>query len=252
MDKIEFIRNHIEKLDINISEEQCCQFLKYYEMLVEKNKVMNLTGITEFEEVVEKHFVDSLSLVKSIKLNGDESLIDVGTGAGDSFKSCCKGIRIWFPGIPIKIMFPNLKITLMDSLNKRLLFLNEVINKLGLDKIELVHGRAEDLGKNSNYREKYDLCVSRAVANISTLSEYCIPFIKLNGYFICYKADGCMNEINIGKNAIKVLGGEIEEIVDFNLPDTDIKRKIINIKKIKNTPKKYPRKPGLPSKEPII
>ena len=219
MDKIEFIRNHIEKLDINISEEQCCQFLKYYEMLVEKNKVMNLTGITEFEEVVEKHFVDSLSLVKSIKLNGDESLM---------------------------------KITLMDSLNKRLLFLNEVINKLGLDKIELVHGRAEDLGKNSNYREKYDLCVSRAVANISTLSEYCIPFIKLNGYFICYKADGCMNEINIGKNAIKVLGGEIEEIVDFNLPDTDIKRKIINIKKIKNTPKKYPRKPGLPSKEPII
>lgn len=239
MDKIEFIRNHIEKLDINISEKQCCQFLKYYEMLVEKNKVMNLTGITEFEEVVEKHFVDSLSLVKSIKLNGDESLIDVGTGAG-------------FPGIPIKIMFPNLKITLMDSLNKRLLFLNEVINKLGLDKIELVHGRAEDLGKNSNYREKYDLCVSRAVANISTLSEYCIPFIKLNGYFICYKADGCMNEIKIGKNAIKVLGGEIEKIVDFNLPDTDIKRKIINIKKIKNTPKKYPRKPGLPSKEPII
>ena len=239
MDKIEFIRNHIEKLDINISEEQCCQFLKYYEMLVEKNKVMNLTGITEFEEVVEKHFVDSLSLVKSIKLNGDESLIDVGTGAG-------------FPGIPIKIMFPNLKITLMDSLNKRLLFLNEVINKLGLDKIELVHGRAEDLGKNSNYREKYDLCVSRAVANISTLSEYCIPFIKLNGYFICYKADGCMNENKIKKNAIKVLGGEIEEIVDFNLPDTDIKRKIINIKKIKNTPKKYPRKPGLPSKEPII
>ena len=140
MDKIEFIRNHIEKLDINISEEQCCQFLKYYEMLVEKNKVMNLTGITEFEEVIEKHFVDSLSLVKSIKLNGDESLIDVGTGAG-------------FPGIPIKIMFPNLKITLMDSLNKRLLFLNEVTNKLGLDKIELVHGRAEDLGKNSNYRE---------------------------------------------------------------------------------------------------
>ena len=121
-----------------------------------------------------------------------------------------------------------------------------------MNKIELVHGRAEDLGKNSNYREKYDLCVSRAVANISTLSEYCIPFIKLNGYFICYKADGCMNEINIGKNAIKVLGGEIEEIVDFNLPDTDIKRKIINIKKIKNTSKKYPRKAGLPSKEPII
>lgn len=239
MDKIEFIKNHIEKLDIEISEVQCNQFLKYYEMLVEKNKVMNLTGITEFEEVVDKHFVDSLSLVKSIKLNGNESLIDVGTGAG-------------FPGIPIKIMFPNLHITLIDSLNKRLLFLNEVITQLKLSEIELVHGRAEDLGKNLKYREKYDLCVSRAVANISTLSEYCIPFIKLNGYFISYKADGCVDEINAGKKSINLLGGEIEKIVDFNLPDTEIKRKIINIKKKKNTPKGYPRKPGLPSKEPIM
>ena len=236
--KSELIKQ-LKKIDIEIDEEKVIRFYKYMNLLIEWNKKINLTAIIEPNDIILKHFVDSLSLVKSIKLNGDESLIDVGTGAG-------------FPGIPIKIMFPNLKITLMDSLNKRLLFLNEVINKLGLDKIELVHGRAEDLGKNSNYREKYDLCVSRAVANISTLSEYCIPFIKLNGYFICYKADGCMNEINIGKNAIKVLGGEIEEIVDFNLPDTDIKRKIINIKKIKNTPKKYPRKPGLPSKEPII
>ena len=238
MDKIEFIRNHIEKLDINISEEQCCQFLKYYEMLVEKNKVMNLTGITEFEEVVEKHFVDSLSLVKSIKLNGDESLIDVGTGAG-------------FPGIPIKIMFPNLKITLMDSLNKRLLFLNEVINKLGLDKIELVHGRAEDLGKNSNYREKYDLCVSRAVANLSTLSEYCIPFIKKDGVFASYKASDSEEEINNSKNAIKILGGSISKVCETALPGTEVKRNIVIIKKDKCTSKKYPRKAGTPSKEPL-
>lgn len=238
MDKIEFIRNHIEKLDIKISEEQCNQFLNYYEMLIEKNKVMNLTGITDFEEVVDKHFVDSLSLVKSIELNGNEKLIDIGTGAG-------------FPGIPIKIMFPNLKVTLVDSLNKRLLFLNEVINEIKLKNIEVVHGRAEDLGKKIDYREQYDLCVSRAVANIATLSEYCIPFIKLDGYFICYKADGCIDEINSGSKAIKILGGEVEKIINFNLPDTDIKRKIINIKKIKNTPKKYPRKPGLPSKEPI-
>ena len=238
MDKIEFIRNHIEKLDINISEEQCCQFLKYYEMLVEKNKVMNLTGITEFEEVVEKHFVDSLSLVKSIKLNGDESLIDVGTGAG-------------FPGIPIKIMFPNLKITLMDSLNKRLLFLNEVINKLGLDKIELVHGRAEDLGKNSNYREKYDLCVSRAVANLSTLSEYCIPFIKKDGVFASYKASDSEEEINNSKNAIKILGGSISKVCETTLPGTEVKRNIVIIKKDKCTSNKYPRKAGTPSKEPL-
>ena len=238
MDKIEFIRNHIEKLDINISEEQCCQFLKYYEMLVEKNKVMNLTGITEFEEVVEKHFVDSLSLVKSIKLNGDESLIDVGTGAG-------------FPGIPIKIMFPNLKITLMDSLNKRLLFLNEVINKLGLDKIELVHGRAEDLGKNSNYREKYDLCVSRAVANLAVLSEYCIPYVKVDGYFIPYKSGEIEDELNESKKAIKILGGKTQKVVQFELPDTDIARSLVIIKKEKNTGMKYPRKSGIPSRKPL-
>ena len=235
--KSELIKQ-LKKIDIEIDEEKVIKFYKYMNLLIEWNKKINLTAIIEPNDIILKHFVDSLSLVKSIKLNGDESLIDVGTGAG-------------FPGIPIKIMFPNLKIILIDSLNKRLLFLNEVINILGLDKIELVHGRAEDLGKNSNYREKYDLCVSRAVANISTLSEYCIPFIKLNGYFICYKADGCMNEINIGKNAIKVLGGKIKNIDEFVLPDSDMSRNVIIIDKIKNTPNKYPRKAGIPVKEPL-
>ena len=229
----------LSRLNIQFTDKQIEQFMKYYDLLIEKNRVMNLTAITDLNEVMTKHFLDSVLISNVLDMSDFYTLVDVGTGAG-------------FPGIPIKILFPHLKVTLIDSLNKRLKFLDDVISELGLDGIETVHGRAEDLGNNDLYREKYDLCVSRAVANISTLSEYCIPFIKLNGYFICYKADGCMNEINIGKNAIKVLGGEIEEIVDFNLPDTDIKRKIINIKKIKNTPKKYPRKPGLPSKEPII
>ena len=229
----------LSQLNIQFTDKQIEQFMKYYDLLIEKNKVMNLTAITDLNEVMTKHFLDSVLISNVLNMSDFYTLVDVGTGAG-------------FPGIPIKILFPHLKVTLIDSLNKRLKFLDDVISELELDGIETVHGRAEDLGNNDLYREKYDLCVSRAVANISTLSEYCIPFIKLNGYFICYKADGCMNEINIGKNAIKVLGGEIEEIVDFNLPDTDIKRKIINIKKIKNTPKKYPRKPGLPSKEPII
>lgn len=238
MDKIQFIKNKIEKMDIEISEKQCNQFFIYYEMLVEKNKVMNLTGITDFEEVVTKHFVDSISLVKSVDVNSFQTMIDVGTGAG-------------FPGIPIKIMFPELKITLMDSLNKRILFLNEVISRLELDNIELIHGRAEDTARDKNYREKFDLCVSRAVANISTLSEYCLPFVKKNGIFVCYKAGNSLDEIETGKNAIKILGGEIEKVIDFNLPDTDISRKIINIQKRNITPKRYPRKAGTPSKEPI-
>jgi len=252
LDRSEF-QKILKEINVELTDNQCDQFDKYYEILVEWNKVMNLTGITQYDEVLVKHFVDSLAVFKAVcELSGTDndiknkinyfknvSVIDVGTGAG-------------FPGVPIKIAFPETDVCLLDSLNKRVNFLNEVINQLGIKKVDAIHSRAEDGARNPLYREKYRIGVSRAVANISTLSEYCIPFIKLNGYFICYKADGCMNEINIGKNAIKVLGGEIEEIVDFNLPDTDIKRKIINIKKIKNTPKKYPRKPGLPSKEPII
>lgn len=228
----------LEKLGISLSEEQINQFLKYYEMLVEKNKVMNLTAITEFEEVVVKHFLDSISISKYYDMEKVETLIDVGTGAG-------------FPGIPLKIAYPNLKITLLDSLNKRIKFLAEVCEELGLQNVELIHGRAEDYGINANYREKYNICVSRAVANLSTLSEYCLPFVKVGGYFISYKSGNVEEEILSSKNALRILGADLEKVETFMLPDTDIRRSFVFIKKTKNMAKKYPRKAGLPSKEPL-
>ena len=232
-----FIEN-IKNIGIELSDNQLQLFNKYYELLVEKNKVMNLTAITEYQEVLTKHFLDSLTLIKVIDINNVDSVIDVGTGGG-------------FPGIPLKIAFPHLKITLLDSLNKRVNWLNEVVVELGLDNINAIHGRAEEFGQNTQYREKYDLCVSRAVANLATLSEYCIPFVKKDGYFVSYKAATANDEMKAADKAIGLLGGKIEEVCSFNLEDTDMERNLIKIKKIKNTAKKYPRKAGLPSKEPI-
>lgn len=228
----------LEELNIKLEKRQICQFLQYYELLVEWNLFMNLTAITDFDEVLKKHFIDSLSLVKSMDLSKEYSVIDIGTGAG-------------FPGIPLKIAFPNLKITLLDSLNKRIKFLNEVIEKLELKDIKTIHGRAEDFAKDKEYREAYDLCVSRAVANLSTLSEYCLPYVKVGGKFISYKSEKISDEMNAAKNAIHILGGNVSGQVDFNLPDSDIYRNLFIIDKIKETPKKYPRKAGLPSKEPL-
>ncbi len=227
----------LENLGMKLSEKQIEQFLLYYEMLVEQNKVMNLTAITDYEEVLKKHFIDSLSLVKAYDLSKEISIIDVGTGAG-------------FPGLPLKIAFPNLQVTLLDSLNKRVYFLNTVIEKLGLSDIKGIHGRAEDFAKNT-LREKYDLCVSRAVANLSTLSEYCLPFVKVGGQFISYKSEKIVEEKTAAENAIKILGGKVANQVEFTLPDCDIYRNLFVIEKIKNTPKKYPRKAGLPAKEPL-
>ena len=235
---IDSFEKDLEELNINLEKRQICQFLKYYELLVEWNSFMNLTAITDFDEVIKKHFIDSLSLVKAIDLSKNYSVIDIGTGAG-------------FPGIPLKIAFPNLEITLLDSLNKRIKFLNEVIEKLGLENIETIHGRAEDFAKDKNYRQSYDLCVSRAVANLSTLSEYCLPYVKTGGKFISYKSEKITDEMNAAKKAINILGGNISGQVDFNLPDSDIYRNLFIIEKIKDTPMKYPRKAGLPSKEPI-
>lgn len=229
---------NMRMISVELTDKQISQFIKFYEMLVEWNKVMNLTGITEYDEVVMKHFVDSLSIVKINGLDDVKSIIDVGTGAG-------------FPGIPLKIAFPEMKITLLDSLNKRINFLNAVIDELGLEDIETIHGRAEDFAKKVDYREQYDLCVSRAVANLSTLSEYCLPYVKVGGSFIPYKSGEIDEELNNSKKAVQILGGQIEEVVKFQLPDTDIGRSFVKIKKIKNTAKKYPRKAGLPAKEPL-
>lgn len=228
-----------EKLGICLTDKQYEQFYKYYELLNEWNKVMNLTAITELEDVVNKHFIDSLSLVKVVELNKKNiSMIDVGTGAG-------------FPGIPLKIVFSKISLVLLDSLNKRLQFLNEVIEKLDLNDVVTIHGRAEDYGQDREYRESFDICVSRAVANTATLAEYCIPFVKPGGMFVAYKSGKIEEEMDQGKGAIKILGGEIEKIEQFILSGTDAKRDLVVIRKKRKTDKRYPRKAGLPKKEPI-
>lgn len=235
--------NICNKINIEISDDQINCFEKYYELLIEKNKVMNLTAITDKEDVIVKHFIDSIALIpyltdKGININNKLKIIDIGTGAG-------------FPGLPLKIMMPDVKFTLLDSLNKRVSFLNEVIDELKLKDIEALHGRAEDYASDNKYREKYDICVSRAVANLSTLSEYCIPFVKEDGFFISYKAGESEEEINNSKNAIKILGGKINKVEEFVLPGTDVSRVFVFIRKQELTDKKYPRKAGVPAKKPL-
>ena len=233
-------KHGLEELNITLTDEQIEQFLQYYEMLVEKNKVMNLTGITEYEEVIQKHFLDSLSLIRVIPDIASQKLtvIDLGTGAG-------------FPGIPLKIAFPELEITLMDSLNKRILFLQEVIDALGLKKVSAVHGRAEEMASNATHRQQYDLCVSRAVSNLAVLTEYCLPFVKKGGLFVSYKSADSDAEIQEGKKAISILGGKLTSVDKFQLPDSDLRRALVCIKKVIDTPKKYPRKAGTPAKLPL-
>lgn len=227
---------------IELSAKQMNQFQTYYEMLIETNKVMNLTAITELDEVITKHFLDSLALAKVYPdiSNPDNKLkvLDLGTGAG-------------FPGIPLKIAFPHLQVILMDSLNKRVKFLQSVIDKLELCDINGIHGRAEEAARDAAYRESFDLCVSRAVANLSTLSEYCLPFVKSGGKFISYKSADIEEEIDSAKKAINILGGKLTTVKKLILPDSDIERSFVLIDKVKNTPKAYPRKAGTASKEPI-
>lgn len=231
-------RRVLESWGLSLTKQQEEQFTQYYEMLVEKNKVMNLTAITEFSDVLEKHFLDSLSLASHADLTKPLSVLDLGTGAG-------------FPGVPLKIMFPSLRMTLADSLNKRILFLDEVIAALGLEQIETVHARAEDLARDVHYRESYDYCVSRAVANLSSLSEYCLPFVREGGLFISYKSGEVDEEVQAAKHAIYLLGGKLQEVYPFRLDGTDLSRSFVLIKKEKKTPKAYPRKSGMPTKNPL-
>ena len=232
------IINKLTAEGIKITDVQCDKLYRFYEMVIEKNKVMNLTAITDYEEFVIKHFVDSLMIAKVMDMTVPMSVLDIGTGAG-------------FPGVPIKLVYPETKVLLLDSLNKRLNFLNEVIEELGLKDITTIHSRAEELQAKGEYRENFDLCVSRAVSALPTLSEYCLPYVKLGGKFVAYKATGADEEIEASKTAIRVLGGEIKETAHFTIKDTDYTRVLISIEKIKNTPKKYPRPGGKPGKNPL-
>jgi len=241
MRREEYIDRKFRDFGINLSEGQVKQFLDYADLLVEWNSFMNLTAITDFEEIVEKHFVDSLSLHVLQDVSRETScgsLIDVGTGAG-------------FPGIPLKIVYPELHLTLLDSLKKRIGFLEEVVRHLGLENVEVIHGRAEQIAHKLEYREKFDLCVSRAVANLSTLSEYCLPFIHKDGHFISYKSVDILTELENASKSVHILGGKVKHREFFTLPDSDIQRSLIVIEKISKTPAKYPRKAGLPSKQPL-
>lgn len=233
---LEEMKANLGVLNLDLTEEQIRNFYDFMNLLIEKNKVMNLTGITEPKEVILKHFIDSLTVLKDI--NENDSVIDVGTGAG-------------FPGIPLKIAKNSLEVTLLDSLNKRINFLNEVIENINLDKIKTIHGRAEDFGQNAEYREKYDVAVSRAVAPLNILLEYMLPFVKAGGICICMKGSNCDEEIENAKNAIEILGGKIEKIEKFNLPNSDNNRTILTIKKLKKTSRQYPRKAGIPTKNPL-
>lgn len=230
-----YFKKLAEELDVKLTEKQILEFFQYKDIMLETNKFLNLTAITEEKEIILKHFIDSLTINKYI--SADASIIDVGTGAG-------------FPGIPIKILREDVKVTLLDSLNKRVNFLNQVIKELNLVGINAVHGRAEDFGKNPEYREKFDFVTARAVANLTTLSELCLPFIKIGGKFICMKGNA-IDELEEAEKAIKILGGKIISKETFNLPDSDIERNIIIIEKANHTPKQYPRKAGTPSKTPL-
>lgn len=234
----DILRQGIKDLGIEVNDQMVSDLKTYREILVDWNQKMNLTGIEEEKEVFIKHFLDSISAVSNGYIKDGISLIDVGTGAG-------------FPGLPLKICLQNIKLTLLDSLNKRINFLQEVSNTVNLKDVEFIHGRAEDFGKNSDYREQYDVATARAVAGLPILMEFCVPFVKVGGYFVCLKGPNANLELEESKIAMDILGLEFVEKIDIELPNEELKHNILVFKKIKNTPEKYPRKAGKPAKSPI-
>ncbi len=234
----DLLEKELCKHGIKLTQQQKNRFSIYYEMLLEGNKKVNLTAITDFRDVQEKHFLDSIALAFFLDMSAFDTVIDIGTGAG-------------FPGLPLKIMYPHLKIVLADSLNKRIRFLNETVNALELEDVRCVHIRAEELGKDSSYREKFDLCVSRAVANLSTLSELCIPLVKVGGIFISYKSVKSQDEVNQAESAINLLGGIVSRVEEFKLSENGAGRSFVVVDKLSPTDNKYPRKAGIPEKRPL-
>ncbi|EQB86495.1 hypothetical protein M918_13970 [Clostridium sp. BL8] len=223
---------------LEFNEDKYSKFIKYKELIKEWNEKVNLTAITEDKEIIQKHFIDSIKVFKCEELKNARKIIDIGTGGG-------------FPGIPMKIINPTSKIVLLDSLNKRINFLNEVIRELNLENIETIHGRAEDFAKEVKYRRKFDAAVSRAVANLAVLSEFCLPYVKVGGYFVAMKGPAIDEEMKDAKNAIKLLGGEVEKILKVDIEGSDLNHNLVVIRKIKETPKKYPRKAGMVTKNPL-
>lgn len=238
MNSINTLLDGIVDLNMELSQEQQNQFIKYKRLLKEWNEKINITAITDDVEIDIKHFLDSLTPIATKLFDGRKKIIDIGTGGG-------------FPGLPLKIFNKELQVTLLDSLNKRVTFLNEVIKELGLNNIEAIHGRAEELGRTEIYREQYDICVSRAVASLNTLSEYCMPFVKVGGYFISMKGEDVENELKESEKGIETLGGRIIKKQLVKVPKSDIIHSLIIIEKIKETPTKYPRGGGKPKKNPL-
>lgn len=238
MEYFDLLKDACEKESLVFNEEIYEKFIVYKELIKEWNQKINLTAITEDEEIIKKHFIDSIKIFECTYAKEAKSIIDIGTGGG-------------FPGIPMKIVNPDSKMVLLDSLNKRINFLNLVISQINLSNIETIHGRAEDFARDEKYREKFDLAVSRAVANTAVLLELCLPYVKVGGYFIALKGPAIEEEIKEANNSLKILGGNIEKVIEVDIAGSDLKHNLLVVKKIKNTPNKYPRKAGMISKNPI-
>ncbi|MDK2919978.1 MAG: rRNA (guanine527-N7)-methyltransferase [Candidatus Petromonas sp.] len=239
MNNLDILKSGGSQLGLDIDDKMAQKFFVFKDLLIEWNKKINLTGITDEKEIIIKHFLDSLTCINTGVFRQDSKVIDVGTGAG-------------FPGVPLKIYYEDLKLTLLDALNKRIKYLMEVCEKINLSNVQFIHGRAEDYGKKEEHRENYDIAVARAVADLSILSEYCLPFVKVNGFFVAQKGPNIDEEISKAKTAIKTLGGKVVNKIEIQLPYSDINHSLVIIQKIKHTPMKYPRKAGTPIKKPLL